>query len=257
MRIVSLAPSNTEILYALGLQDQIVAVTSFCNYPPAAKSQLRLPGWSTIKSADVLALKPDLVLTSTVCQDSLRRDIEAAGVTLYHADPRTLDSVAHSFIEIGVLFGKQAEGRTLSRNFHAALDHLKVSAPEWRPRVYVEEWDKPPMAAGNWVPEMLLAAGAEPFSRSLGELSQVVSWEELMEFDPEIVVYSICGVGLHFDPSVFLKTEGWNTLNAARERRICSVDDSLLNIPGPRIIEGVSLLREVILGRASEKIRAA
>jgi iron complex transport system substrate-binding protein len=256
MRVISLAPSNTEILFALGLQKELVAVTSFCNFPAAAKNLPRLPGWSTIKAADVLEFKPDLVLTSTICQEALRREIEAAGLKIHHFDPRTLDAVAHSFIELGELFSKSKEGRSLSRDFHAELDSLKASAPERRSRVYVEEWDKPPMAAGNWVPEMLLAAGAEPFNRSLGELSQAISWEELMEFDPEVVIYSICGVGLHFDPSQLYSIEGWNTLNAAKQRRVYSIDDSYLNIPGPRLVEGVRLLRDLIDGRMNEKVRA-
>lgn len=255
MRVVSLAPSNTEILYALGLQDQLVAVTSFCHFPESAKSLKRLPGWSTIKAADVLALNPDLVLTSTICQETLRQDLLKAGIKLFHADPRTLDAVAHSFIEIAELFGKLEAGRALSRDFHSALDAFKATPVEKRTRVYVEEWDKPPMAAGNWVPEMVLAAGGEPFNRRLGELSKEVTWEELMEFDPEQVIYSICGVGLAFDPAEFLKVEGWNTLSAAKNKRICSIDDSYLNIPGPRLIEGILLLKSIMDGSPSVNCR--
>ncbi len=102
---------------------------------------------------------------------------------------------------------------------------------------------------------MLLAAGAEPFNRKLGEISREITWEELMEFDPEIAVYSICGVGLNFDPGSFLKVEGWNTLSAAKSRRIYSVDDSLFNVPGPRLIEGVKLLRDLIEGSMGAGLR--
>src|SRR3954466_16034844 len=101
MRLVSLAPSNTEILFALGLEKDLVGVTSFCNFPEAARALPRLPGWSTIKAKDVLALKPDLVLTSTLCQESLRQALSDAGAQVAHFDPRTLDAVAHSFVEIG------------------------------------------------------------------------------------------------------------------------------------------------------------
>jgi iron complex transport system substrate-binding protein len=249
MRVVSLAPSNTEILLALGLGGQLVAVTSYCRLPAEMAGLTRLPGWTSIKAADVLALKPDLVLTSSICQASLRQQLEAAGCRLHHADPRTLDEVAHSFIEISVLFGIQAQGRQLSRDFHASIDTYKAQSWPSRPRIYVEEWDKPPMAAGNWVPEMVLAAGAEPFDRKLGELSREVTWEELMEFDPEMVVYSICGVGKAFDPKSFLSVEGWNTLSAARTGRLYSVDDSLFNVPGPGLIKGIEALRQLIEGR--------
>jgi iron complex transport system substrate-binding protein len=256
MRVVSLAPSNTEILFALGLGPELVAVSSFCNFPEAAKSLPRLPGWSTIRAADVVALKPDLVLSSSICQEPLRQELAAAGLGLAHIDPRSLDEVAHSFIQIGGLFGRQAEGRALSRAFHAALDPFKASAPQRRPRIYIEEWDKPPMAAGNWVPEMVLAAGGEPFNRELGQLSREISWEELMEFDPEIAVYSICGVGLHFDPAAFLRVEGWNTLQAAKAGAVYSVNDDYFNIPGPRLAQGVALLRELMQGKTGPAVRA-
>ncbi len=133
MRVVSLAPSNTEILFALGLEGHLAAVTSYCNFPEAAKNLKRLPGWSTIKAADVLALKPDLVLTSSICQESLRQELQSQGVKIHHLDPRSLDEVAHSFIEIARLFGKEAEGRKLSRSFHAELDVFKASPPQVRP----------------------------------------------------------------------------------------------------------------------------
>jgi ABC-type Fe3+-hydroxamate transport system substrate-binding protein len=76
-----------------------------------------------------------------------------------------------------------------------------------------------------------------------------------MEFDPEIVVYSICGVGLSFDPAAFLKVEGWNTLSAARSGRVFSVDDSRFNVPGPGLIEGIRTLRRLMEGLPSREIR--
>ena len=256
MRIVSLAPSQTEILLALGLGAELAAVTSYCRLPADFESLPRLPGWSSIKASDVLKFEPGLVLTSSICQQSLRAELAAAGIRLQHSDPRTLDAVAHSFIELGIEVGKKEEGRALSRKFHAELDAFKASAGARGPRVYIEEWDKPPMAAGNWVPEMVMAAGGEPFNRKLGELSAEISWEELMEFDPEIVVYSICGVGTHFDPASFLKVEGWNTLSAAKSRRIYSIDDSLFNVPGPGLTGGVKILRELLEGKIRAGIRA-
>jgi iron complex transport system substrate-binding protein len=122
------------------------------------------------------------------------------------------------------------------------------------PRVYVQDWDAPPMAAGAGVPEMVLAAGGEPFNRSLGQPSAPVTWEELMEFDPQLVVYAIRGKGLAFDPAAFLKVEGWNTLSAARAKKIFSVDDSYFNEPGKRA-RGERILRELIEGKPCVEAR--
>ena len=143
-------------------------------------------------------------------------------VQVAHFDPRSLAEVAQSFISIGELLG--ADGHSLARDFLAELESLRPEPGSKRPRIYVEEWDKPPMAAGNWVPELVQLVGAEPFNRELGKPSAELSWK-MMEFDPEIVVYSICGLATRFDPAEFLKVEGWRDLNAAKARRVGSVDD--------------------------------
>lgn len=114
-----------------------------------------------------------------------------------------------------------------------------------RPRVYVEDCHEPPMAAGGQVPEMVLAAGGEPFNRRLGQPSEKVSWEEILEFNPEVVVYAIRGLGTRFDPAEFYKTEGFGILEAGKSRRIYSVDDTLFNRPGPPAAEGINLLRKL------------
>jgi iron complex transport system substrate-binding protein len=251
VRVVSLAPSNTEIIYALGAEKQLVAVTAFCDFPAAAKQLPRLPGWSTIMAKDVLAHKPDLALTSSICQDELKAELEAAGVRVVHFDPRQLSQVSESFIQVAKLLG--VDGQKLSSEFSQGIQNLIQSRPAKRLRIYIEEWDKPPMAAGNWVPELIQAAGGEPFNRELGLPSAVLSWEELMEFDPEIVVYSICGLATRFDPAAFLKVEGWRDLNAAKTARVYSVDDSLFNRPGPRLVEGGRLLRALMEEQAGGK----
>ena len=244
MRVVSLAPSNTEIIFALGAEKSLVAVTAFCDFPADAKKLPRLPGWSTIKAQDVLAHKPDLALTSSICQAELKSELEAAGVRVIHFDPRSLSQVSESFIQIAKLLG--VDGSKHSAEFSSDIQKLIQSRPAKRPRIYIEEWDKPPMAAGNWVPELIQVAGGEPFNRELGIPSATLSWEELMEFDPEIVVYSICGLATRFDPAAFLMVEGWRDLSAAKAGRVYSVDDSLFNRPGPRLVEGGRLLRSLI-----------
>ena len=122
-------------------------------------------------------------------------------------------------------------------------------------RVYIEAWDKPPTAAGLGVPEMVLAAGGEPFNRNLGQPGAVVTWEELMEFDPQLVIYAIRGQGLAYDPAAFLKVEGWNTLSAARAKNIFSVDDSYFNEPGPKRAQGLRILRDLIEGKPCVEAR--
>ena len=248
LRVASLAPSHTELVFALGAQDQLVAVTSYSNWPPEAEALPRLKGWANLKPEDVLALKPDLVLTSSVCQDSLVDALKAAGIRVLHSDPRSLADVAHSFVEIGSALGREKEARALADEFDYSLGKLAATVPSeaLRPRVYVEEWHQPPMASGNWVPDLVRLAGGEPFVLPPGSLSRELSWEELLEFDPQLVIYSVCGLGLQRAPEEFLKVEGWDRTEAARKRAVFSVNDDLFNRPGPRLIEGAKLFQQLI-----------
>jgi iron complex transport system substrate-binding protein len=248
LRVASLAPSHTELVYSLGAQDQLVAVTSYCNWPSEAQKLPQLKGWTTLKAADVAALKPDLVLTSSVCQAKLLDDLKEAGLRVLHQDPRSLADVTQSIAFLGEVLGRAEEGRTLAADFKAGLDALRAAVPTdaLRPRVYVEEWHQPPMAAGNWVPDLVRLVGGEPFLLPPGSLSRELSWEELMEFDPQLVVYSLCGIGLKQAPEEFLKVEGWDKTEAARKRAVFSIDDDLFNRPGPRLLEGGRLLQHLI-----------
>jgi iron complex transport system substrate-binding protein len=248
LRVASLAPSHTELAFALGAQAQLAAVTSYCNWPPEAQALPRLRGWANLDAAEVLALRPDLVLTSSVCQAPLVEALRAAGLPLLHQDPRSLDEVGQSFLELGRALGREEEALALAQTFQHALEDLSRAVPEAleRPRVYIEEWHQPPMAAGNWVPALVRAAGGIPFLLPPGSLSRELSWEELVEFDPQVVVYSICGLGLKRAPEEFLKIEGWNRTEAARRRAVFSIDDDLLNRPGPRLIEGGRILQQLI-----------
>ncbi len=247
-RIASLAPSHTELVFALGTGDRLVAATSFCNYPPEAERLPKLKGWANLKAEEVVALKPDLVLTSSVCQGELLAELQKAGLNVFHQDPRSLDEVTQCILELGVMLGRQDEAKHLAEQFYAGLRQIALSAsPNGpRPRVYVEEWHQPPMAAGNWVPDLVRLAGGEPFLIAPGSLSREVSWEEVMEFDPQVVIYSICGLGLKRAPEEFLKVEGWDKTEAAEKKAVYSIDDDLFNRPSLRLIEGGKLLQRLI-----------
>lgn len=229
-RIASLAPSATEALIDLGAAGRVVAVTEFCPQAPALASAERLKGWANLKAEQVVALKPDLVITSSLCQAALVDALKGAGLALLHQDPRSLADVASDLRALGAAVGDAPGGEALAQRFEAGLQALRdgVSAEAVRPRVYLQEWHRPPMVAGNWVPELISAAGGTPFLLTPGSISAEVSWEEVMEFDPQIVVYNICGQGLRFDPRELYGIEGWDRTEAARTRKVFSWDETLL-----------------------------
>jgi iron complex transport system substrate-binding protein len=248
-RILSLAPSNTEILYALGLGDRVVGVTEYCLYPPEAQGKTRLKGWVSIPVEKILALEPDLVVTSTICQDALKRKLDEAQIPLLHLDPRDLNGITQSFSKLGRATGKEAEAEGLIQKFEQERKAVQASVapgPSVRPRVYCEEWSKPPSVSGNWVPELMTDAGAEYFPVKPGKLSRPVHLEEIQAFQPEIVILSICGQGLEPDPSQILQRVGWEQLKAVQGKWIFVLNDSLLNCPGPRVWEGARVFQQIL-----------
>ena len=258
MRIVSLAPSNTEILYALGCADMVVACTRYCDFPPEAKSKPKVGGWLDINDQLVEQYKPDVVMTSTFVQDKIVERFKKKGISLFHTDPKTLEQVYGSILSIGKLVEKANKAQnvvdSMKKDFNALKNSITIRqnntinnkdrpAPHNKTRAYCEEWHKPPTVSGNWVPKIIEIAGGISLCPQ-GRVSYPVSLEEVSAFDPDCVILSICGMGSKATPDFVSKREGWGNLRAVKENKIFAIDDSLLNRPGPRLVEGARQLAE-------------
>lgn len=244
MRIASLSPAVTEILFALGLSDRIVCTDRFSNFPEGAKAIAHLSDHQKIAPTAVAACSPEVVFTSTVIQQRLSEELRAAGMSCIHFDPRTVHGVYESIRQVGMLLGAERQaGELVLRMQQGFNDVRKKSAllPS-RPRVYIEEWHDPPYASGNWVPEVARIAGGQQFPVTAGELSRQVSLEEVAAFDPDMIVISWCGAGALADPALLTGRPGWNALRAVAAGQVRVIDDSLLNRPGPRLTEGAQRL---------------
>lgn len=244
MRIVSLAPSNTEILFAIGAGQDIIGRTAYCDFP---KEALKIPKTGDWVNPDINALKrlkPDLILTSTVVQERLAGTLAREGLPVTHLDPRTLNAVFDSIMQIGELVGRRDAAERLILRMEDCFQGLLDSMPETKPRMYIEEWHDPLYASGNWVPKVAMIAGGEYGLVKEGELSRGVSSEEVGAYDPEIIILSICGV--RSSPEMIFRRKGWEGISAVRSKAVYAIDDSLLNRPGPRLVEGAKRLRDLI-----------
>ncbi|HSB47017.1 MAG TPA: cobalamin-binding protein [Candidatus Bilamarchaeum sp.] len=244
MRIVSLAPSNTEILFAIGAGGDVVGRTAYCDFPREALGIPKIGDYVNPEPSLIKSLNPDLVLTSTIVQEKLAARLMEAGLPVTHFDPRTLNGVFESVMQIGELVGRRggAEGviRGMEDGFHSLMDCPAGK----KPRLYIEEWHEPPFVSGNWVPKIAAIAGADYPLALEGQLSREIPLEEIKEFDPEIIVLSICGV--RAGPDLVQKRRGWEGISAVRAGRVYAMDDSLLNRPGPRLVEGARQLKKLI-----------
>lgn len=249
MRLASLSPSVTEILFKLHLQDHIVCTDQFSDYPDEAQGIPHLKDHQNIAVEAVLDYEPELVFTSTVVQDQLAEELQAADVSVMHFDPRTINDTYNTIRQLGLLLQAEELASALIRQMQEGFNDVKKkaraleqSSVQGRPKVYVEEWNNPPFASANWVPEIVhIAGGASLPQAKVGELSPEVTLEQVRAWQPELVVLSWCGAGRAVDAKkLFLERDGWNKL--VEENHIYVIDDSLLNRHGPRLVEGAQRL---------------
>jgi len=240
-RIVSLAPSATATLSALGADERIVGVTTHCDL-----DRPTVGGWLTPDYDRLADLDPDLVCTCDDLQASIRDDLRERGHDVHHVAPSTLPEVLASFEALGAAVGRADAAADLVAAFDEHLDGVGSAGVagvagteddcDGRPVVYCEEWGDPPMAAGNWVPDLVAAAGGRYPLVETGERSREVSREAVAAVDPDHVILHHCGADDGTDPRV-LDRRGWD-LDAA----VHVVDDSLLNQPSPRLLDGAETL---------------
>ena len=227
MRIVSLLPSTTEILFAVGAGDDVVGVTFECDHPPEARTRTIV---STSAMPEDLApaeidafvasamsrgedlyrldegalsgLDADLVVTQDLCA-VCAVDVSVVDDALTHLgctadvltiDPHTMDEVFDSIGTLGKATGHETEATELVAGLRGRLSAVRRRvAGRARPRVMLLEWTDPPFAPGHWVPEMIEAAGGRPLLGGVGERSRRVTWEQVHTSDPEVVVVAPCG----------------------------------------------------------------
>jgi len=230
VRIVSLLPSTTEILFAIGAGDDVVGVTFECDHPPEARqrrivSTSAMPEGLTPAEIDAFVsgamargedlyrldegalaeLDADLVVTQDLCA-VCAVDVSVVDDALSYLgctaevltiDPHTLDEVLESIGTLGEATGHEAEAEALVADQRRRLDAVRERvAGRPRPRVMLLEWTDPPFAPGHWVPEMITAAGGEPLLGTPGAKSQRVTWEAVRDAGPEVVVVAPCGYDL-------------------------------------------------------------
>ncbi|MGH3673421.1 MAG: cobalamin-binding protein [Pseudonocardiaceae bacterium] len=285
-RIVSLLPSATEIVCALGLADSLVGVTHECDYPAGVdrKPQLtasrishqtmssaeidhavrsQLDGHGSIYELDEVrlrALAPDVILTQElcdVCAVSYHTVVQAArrldgDVTVVSLEPATIADILANIVTVGELTGRGDEAHVLVGSLRCRLDALvsALSGVTRRPRTVVLEWLEPPFAPGHWVPEQVSAAGGEPGFGTTGGVSQTTTAEEISSYAPEVIVLAPCGFyagdTLRELPRTRLPA-GWPELPAVRDGNVWAVDaTSYFSRPGPRVIDGAEILARIL-----------
>ena len=277
MRLVSLLPSATEVVYALGLGELLVGVTFECDEPAAARSdktvvvggrdtrgmtageidsyvrkQLAAGGdLYTLHAHALAALKPDLILTQDLCrvcalpsahvEDAL--DYLGCQAEVLSLDPHSLAEVLDSIQAVGARTGVPERATQLVSELQARLARVAASvAGRARARVAVVEWTDPPYTAGRWIPDLVSAAGGQPVAARPGEASVPATWQAIAAAEPDCIVVAPCGY--HLEGAV---DQARSVAPHFPGVPVWAIDaDGIVVRPGPRLIDGVEAIAAIL-----------
>lgn len=252
-KVISLAPSNTEIAYALGLEDRLVGVTEYCNYPQAAKQKLKIGGFSTVDIEKVVEIEPDLILATNIHKGEVIPQLERLGLTVLTIDPKTVDEVLKAINLIGRFTGKVAEASRLTTEMESrvkAVTDRTAALPEaQRPRVFYILWHDPLKTATSKtrIHELIIKAGGINIASNLEGAYPTISLEAVIMSNPQVVVAGSGHGSSHDVPFQFALTEPrLAEVEARLNGRIYEIDSDLTSRPGPRIVDGLEKLAEFI-----------
>ncbi len=294
MQICSFLPSATEILFALGMGESVAGVTFECDYPPeatlkpvvvntlihgdltpqqiddAVRKQVAAGASLYFVDLDQLrAIQPDVVVTQdlcNVCALSAPDLAVALGELASHPEvvslsPHTLQQVFENVVIVGEAVGRSREAKTLVKQLQGRVHQVETRARRTSPpRVLCLEWLDPLYQGGHWIPEMVKLAGGDAVLATAGEKSVRLTWKQVLDADPEVLILMPCGFHLRETIAQYEQLDlpdGWEGINAVKNGRIYAVDGTAyFSRPGPRLVTGVEILDAILAGESFDHLPA-
>ncbi len=249
-RIISLAPSNTEILFTLGLEDRIVGVTDFCDYPEAAKSKEKIGGFSEPNIEKIISLQPDLILATSMHQKPVE-ELEKLNVPSVVLDPKDFEDVFTSIEIIGKATGQDDKAAAIVGDLKARVKDvddkvIKLTEDE-RPKVYYEIWPSPITTAGpgTFVNDIIQRAGGENIAKDAKKAYPQYSQEMIVAKNPDIIIFSHHGSSNQSAEDI-LNRQGWESIEAIKNNKVFYVEENLVQRATPRLVDGLEQLAEMM-----------
>lgn len=242
-RIVSLAPANTEIVYALGALDRVVGVTTYDDYPPEVSSIAKVGDFMNPNLEAIAAVKPDLVLATGGVQADTVAKLEQTGAVVLAVDPQSLDGVYAAITMVGTAIGEPAKAKEVVQGMKDDLATIQSAIEEAPVRCFIEIAQEPLYTAGpgTFINDLIEQAGGENVVTQKGYVAY--SLEQLLKDDPEVYLAT---KGSMSDPADIEKRPGYSVLTAVKAKKVFVLDDNLVSRPGPRCIEGIRQIAEAL-----------
>lgn len=249
LRVISLAPAATEILFALGLDEEIVGVSQFCDYPQKALTKERIGTFSDPNIENIVSLKPDIIFCAGLEQAPTIIKLKQLGLKVCVSDPSTIEELFGSIQEIGQLIGKEARAKALIDEMRGKVADVCMMVsqitPERRPKVFIEIGHNPLMSAGKGsiIDELVTAAGGINIAHNMKAAYGSFSAEDVVQRNPDCIILAYMQKG-DIVTSVG-KRLGWKGISAVQKHHVYNdIDPNILVRPGPRIIEGLKELHK-------------
>ena len=290
-RVLSLLSSTTEIIYALGCGDRLVGRSHECDYPEEVSElpictipKFNVDGTSREVDDEVKSLvqsalsiyyinekllkelKPDIIFTQSQCEvcavsvsdvENALKNITGLSSRVISVEPNSVEDIFNDILTIAEILNVRKKGKELVELIKAKIDSTeKIVYQKSSPSVAAIEWIDPLMAAGNWVPQLIRVAGGKNLFGEAGKHSPWMKYNDLLEQDPEIIIVMPCGYDIKkslIEIKTLERKKGWGSLKAVRNRNVYITDgNQFFNRPGPRIIESLEILLEIIHSDFSE-----
>jgi iron complex transport system substrate-binding protein len=257
-RVVSLAPSNTEILFAIGAGDTVVGVTDFCDYPYNFTAWIEAGNMTSIGSyygpsvEPIVALEPDLVLASSGSLDAAE-NLRSLGYNVLVVEAKTIDGVLQDILMVGRATGHEIEAGNIVSSMRLRINAIadKTANIETIPKVYHEVWNEPLMSAGpgTYIDELITLAGGENIFNDATTSWPTVSSEAIIQKNPDVMIYPDMYMGrqnFYETIEVVKERPGWDAINAVQNNALYEIDADIISRSGPRLVDALETLAQLI-----------
>jgi iron complex transport system substrate-binding protein len=247
-RIVSLAPNITEILFSLGLDEQIVGVSIHCNFPEKARSKVQVGSYLSPDLEKIISLKPDLIIATGAgnTRDTVEH-LQKLGLPTYVIFPKNFDEILKSISHLGQVVDREKEALGIIQGMQKRSQRvIKITQDLPRPKVFVQIGDTPiiTIGRGGFADDLIRLAGGENIAGKEKEMYPRLGIEEILRRAPEVILISSMNPKAEYH-KVFQEWARWKIIPAVRDGRIHLIDSDLIDRPSPRIIDGLEEMAKI------------
>jgi iron complex transport system substrate-binding protein len=246
-RIVSIAPSITELVFAIGAGEKLVGVDSESNFPAQAKSIEKVGTYISPSLEMIIALKPDLLLVSDLTPQQVIDTIENRGIKVFAVAPKSIDGVAESMRKLGIVLGTDDEAERAAESFEQRVSAVerKTALAKEKPRVYLEYFPYWTFGPGSFGNDLITRAGGINIGKRLKSPYAEVSDEFVVSENPDVIIIT---EGKHSTTTIssVRERQGWKDIDAVKSNRVYYIDDDLVSRPGPRTADALEELYSIL-----------